>query len=155
MTDDQNTMSAEQLQAQLDAVYASTSWKITAPLRLFGKGVITSKNWLRQAVASPRAAARRSTMALMRGAVAMIKNSPLMMRMVTHVRRKYPRASRRFISQLPPAIGVTTPSLVVPRVVVTCDPPYAWSSAMSQTGHFKQMLSHELQQRQNKKSEHQ
>lgn len=36
-------MNEDQLRGQLEAVYSSTSWKVTAPLRLFSKCIKTLK----------------------------------------------------------------------------------------------------------------
>jgi hypothetical protein len=156
MSDDKKAIDQlhAQLQAQLEAVYASTSWKITAPLRFAGAIVIVTKACARQMLTSPRAFAMRIAAGCVRRAIPMVRGSDLLKRLAFRIRDRYPAVWER-------AVGPYRPGLPVPGNVsqahpaaVTFDPPYAWNSAVSQAGHFKQMLTHELQQRQNNKSEH-
>jgi hypothetical protein len=150
MINEKHTLSEEELQAHLDAIYASTSWKVTAPLRRFGKLAIGARQWLRKAAASPRDAARRCWLTTVRHAVKMLKAYPLSARLLDHVRDRFPAMSKRMATTfpVPPPLAAQSAPLLP---VVTFDPAYAWSPAMSRAGHFKQMLSNELKQREHKK----
>lgn len=148
---DKKHMTNEQLRAQLDAMYASTSWRVTAPLRLISTIARTG----RQFVASPRSYAKRAVLGLVRWAAPRIRRSPTLMNWVAHLRDRYPAAWDRFTLRLRPAIAQSTVSMLEQPVIapVAVDPTDAWSMT-SQAGQFKKLLAQELQKRKIGKSEH-
>jgi hypothetical protein len=147
---DKNHMTNEQLRAQLDAMYASTSWRVTAPLRLVSTVARTSRLF----IASPRPYTRHAVLGIVRRLAPRIRRSPTLMKWVAHVRDRYPVAWDRFTLRLRPAIAQSAVSMLEQPAVapVAVDSADAWSMT-SQAGQFKAQLVQELQKRKIGKSE--
>lgn len=143
---------ALKLSIELTAVYASTSWRLTKPWRWLGRVAISSKIWARLALASPFSFVKKVvlglTRRLVRVVILMIKLSPMLTRLALRIRNRFPTRLQRALHHLTPALATGTES---PAAI--SGQSHAWGSATSLHNSFKTMLSQELQQRQNKKSE--
>jgi FkbM family methyltransferase len=146
---------AQHLQAQVNAIHgqlqdvlASTSWKITAPLRSSGRAIIIGKDLARQAVASPRGFARRCIIALLRRAVQLIRRSPLLAESAWRIYTSFPVLCERVMRHLRSS-GSTNIAVDSARELRSLsDAQLAWTESVSRSTDFKDMLSHELRQRQ-------
>ena len=141
-------MEAE-LAAELAAVYASTSWRVTKPLRRLGHAKIVSKTWARLAVVSPRTFIKKIVLGLVRRIVPMIKRSPILISWALRLRNRFPAISERILNRIRPGLSTGPMNSMAP--VALCDQPYVWNNDTSMPSPFKTMLSQELQQRQSKK----
>jgi len=151
MFEDQQSMTNAQLQAQLALMYNRYAMRITAPLQLIGRAMRACKQVVRQATTSPRAFAQRAVLALLRFILPTIKRHPVLMAWARRVYRRFPAVGERVRLRLRPTISTSTESSSMQPVATTRHIPYTWDTTTSPVRHFKAMLSHELQQRQNKK----
>jgi FkbM family methyltransferase len=146
------TMQAEaseaHMKAELQRIYASTSWKFSAPVRWLGRAVQCSKAGARLAFASPRAFAKRVVLGMARRAVSLAKGSPLLIKVAFMVRARYPNVWHRLMSRIKPAMVLNSLNASQPVAPV---PPSAWTN-YAKTSPFETMLTQELQRRQHKKN---
>lgn len=150
MQDTEQTV--RKLSTELAAVYASTSWRLTKPWRWLGRTAINSKIWARLALTSPLVFVKKVVLGVarrsMRLAIAVIKRSPMLTELALRIRAHFPTRLQRALQHLTPVLATATES-----PVSISGQSHAWGSAASLHNSFKKMLSQELQQRQNKKSE--
>lgn len=150
MQDTEQTV--HKLSTELTAVYASTSWRLTKPWRWLGQVAIHSKPWTRLALASPFAFVKKIVLRLARPSVRllilMVKLSPMLTSLALRIRNHFPTRVQRALHHLTGTLptGTQSPAAISGQ-------SHAWGSAPALHNSFKTMLSQELQQRQNKKSE--
>lgn len=108
------------------------------------------KQVVRHATTSPRIFVQRAVLALLRSILPTIKRHPVLMGWARRVYRRFPAIGERVRLRLRPA--TSTESSPIQSVATTRHIPYAWDTTTSPARHFKTMLSHELQQRKNKKN---
>jgi FkbM family methyltransferase len=118
------------------AVYASTSWKVTAPLRA-----------IRMLFTSPRRFAARVARAILRKTLPMITRSPLLFACARRVARAFPTVSDRILHPLRAAPSGAETNQAMAQIAVIRDDLPAWGGIISPADQFKAALSHELQQR--------
>lgn len=99
-------MNEKQLRAELDAVYASTSWKITAPLRYITRKIISVKN------------AKFSLRGLIRRAIRYLASIPGIKNVALKVLQYFPAIERRIRKGLQPrsaplVVSASTPTQTV------------------------------------------
>jgi O-antigen chain-terminating methyltransferase len=144
---------AQQLQAQVNTlhsqlrdVYASTSWKISAPLRKVGRVIIVGNNLARQASASPRAFARQTLRSLVHRAVPLVRRSPYLMESAWRIYSRFPVLGERMLRHARSS-GSSALADHSQGLSAISDVPSAWTQSGSPSGHFKTMLSREIQRR--------
>jgi FkbM family methyltransferase len=141
------------LDHQLQDVYASTSWKVSAPLRKVGRVVIVGNEWVRQAAASPRATTRRYAVELVRRAVPLIRRSPLLTEWIWRMYGRFPVLGERMMRHARSSGSADIARASGDDLLAISDTPSAWMQSVSLNSHFKAMLSRELQQRKTRDSE--
>jgi FkbM family methyltransferase len=150
---------ANAIDSQLQDVLASTSWKISAPLRWSGRFVIVGKDLARQAIASPRGFARRCVLALLRRAVQVIRRSPALSELAWRIYGRFPVLGERMMrhARSSGSAGITAaPGIAADSardLLSLSDAPLAWTELLSPSKDFKGMLSRELQHRQTNESQ--
>jgi FkbM family methyltransferase len=134
--------------SQLEAVYSSTSWKISAPLRAMGKLTKIDRDAARRATASARLLAKRMGLAAARRVVPMVRRSPVLTEWAWRVYRRFPVAGQHVLRRIKFSFSTDMAERAAREVIVIPDVPSAWEKSASLTGHFKTMLAQELQRRQ-------
>jgi FkbM family methyltransferase len=124
------------LATQLQAVYASRSWKAAAPLRLLGRGARMGRQAASRLSSTPRAVARAALMPLVRIARPVLRRAPLLHKLAAHGMTRFP-ALRRFLIERDPTRGNAA-----------SDAPTTSMNAVDESEHFRAMLLRELQARQ-------
>jgi flagellar biosynthesis GTPase FlhF len=136
------------LNNQLHDIHASTSWKITDPLRKVGSIVIIGKNLVRRTSASPRAFARRYALAIVRRAVPLVRRSPFLTEWAWRIYGRYPVVGERMLRHARSSGSADAADRSAHEPFAISDVPSAWTQSASLNSHFKTMLSRELQRRQ-------
>jgi FkbM family methyltransferase len=140
------------IQNQLQDVLASTSWKISAPLRSSGRVMIVGKDLARQAIASPRGFARRCVVALLRRAVQLVRRSPFLAESAWRIYGRFPVLGERMMRHVRSSGSADIAADSACDLMALADAPLAWTESVSLSTDFKGMLSRELQQRQTSES---
>ncbi|NEX60890.1 FkbM family methyltransferase [Noviherbaspirillum galbum] len=130
------------LRAEIASLYASTSWKISAPVRLLGRVVIKAKFWCRLALTSPRSFIKRALMGFLRRVAPVAKNNQHVVRMAFVFRNRYPGQWQRIMDRVRPALAPAQPAGVPPAAADAV----AWTAGAAQ-GAFHSMLMQEMKQR--------
>jgi hypothetical protein len=148
LNDDALRISVEQLRAELNALRASTSWKITVPLRFVGRLIISGKKILRQVTTSPRTFVKHCFSATLLWLIPLMKRSALIRRWAKRLRQQYPNALGAFVQSVHPQPIATNDHATGSRLEVNSDIAFAWSTTVSPVEHFTNRLNLELKRRQ-------
>ncbi|HYD60215.1 MAG TPA: FkbM family methyltransferase [Noviherbaspirillum sp.] len=132
-------------------IYASRSWKVTAPLRWLGCAARRGKSELRQAVTSPRTFAIRAVFAVLRRIFPLVERNPELAALARRLQRRFPALADRVMRRLKTAAPGLPNQLVQFSSLVQDDLP-VWGNATSPAGQFKTSLLRELQKRQKSKA---
>jgi FkbM family methyltransferase len=132
------------LQRQLQDVYESASWKISAPLRKARGLFIAIKEIAHRPRRSPRALARRYAGSLLRRAVPLVRRSPLLTRWAWRIYARFPVLGQRMLGHARASGWAAPPGQTL---MVIPDAPCAWTPSAAMNDHFKTMLTRELQRR--------
>jgi FkbM family methyltransferase len=140
---------------QLHDIYASTSWKITDPMRRVGKVIIIGGDLVRRTSASPRAFAQRYALAIVRRAVPLVRRSPFLTEWAWRIYGRYPVVGERMLRHARYSASADMADRSAHEPFAISDVPSAWTQSASLNSHFKTMLLRELQRRQTNDSENQ
>ena len=144
-----------QSEARIQTIYASTSWRVTMPMRLVSTGLRNCRLGLRQMVSQPRAASIKLLRRLALGLWGRARHSAVLANAMRGVLERHPRGGRSLLSRIRPPLATAPPSL--DRDTPEDGPPAslpgarmrsAWDPSIVLSDQFRQLLERSLRERQ-------